>query len=89
MPRKKKADVKEKVRLVRKCLEGKLSCTEAARQADVGRETIKDWIRWYEEEGINTFLSRKNGSYSDALKRDAVEDYLAGEGSQNEICRNS
>ena len=87
MPCKKKADVKEKVRLVRKCLRGELSCAEAARQADADRETIKNWIRWYEEEGINAFLSRKNSSYSEALKREAVADYLAGRGSQSEICQ--
>lgn len=87
MPRKKKLDVKKIVRLVKKCLGEELSCSEAARQADVHRDTIKSWIRWYEEEGINAFLSRKHGSYSKELKRKAVLDYLAGRGSQDEICR--
>lgn len=79
MSHKVKLEAEEKARLVRKCLREELSCTEAARQADVDRETIKNWIRWYEEEGINAFLSRKNSSYSEALKREAVADYLAGE----------
>ena len=87
MSHKVKLEAEEKARLVRKCLSEELSCTEAARQADVDRETIKNWIRWYEEEGINAFLSRKNSSYSEALKREAVADYLAGRGSQDAICR--
>ena len=41
MPCKKKADVKEKVRLVRKCLGEELSCTEVARRANVHRDTIR------------------------------------------------
>ena len=87
MPHKMKLEAEEKVRLVRMYIRGELSCTEAARQADVDFATIKTWVRQYETEGSEAFLPRKNRIYSEELKRKAVEDYLAGRGILQEICR--
>ena len=87
MPHKVKLEAEEKVILVRKFIRGEISCTEAARQADVDFATMETWVRQYETEGSEAFFPRKNRSYSEDVKRGAVKDYLAGGRSQNEICR--
>ena len=87
MPHKVQLEAEEKVILVRKFIRGEISCTEAARQADVAFATMKTWVRQYETEGSEAFLPRKNRSYSEDVKRGAVKDYLAGRRSQSEICR--
>lgn len=88
MPQKEKIPAEEKVLLVRQCLEGKLSISEASRQGSVDRKTIQGWIQQYEEEGVSAFLPReKNRVYSTEIKRAAVEAYQRGEGSQQDICK--
>ncbi len=45
-----------KVRLVKQCIGGKVSYTEAARIVGVDFETVKTWVRQYKTEGVSAFL---------------------------------
>ena len=83
-----KLSVDEKVLLVRRCLEGTLSIAEAGRQGQVDWGAVKEWIRQYELEGVSAFFPReRNRVYSPKVKKEAVEAYLRGEGSQQDICK--
>lgn len=87
MPQKQKLSLEEKVRIIRDYLKGTISISEAARRGGVVRDTIAQWVRNYEADGEAAFLSPRNRVYDPELKRQAVEDYLSGIGSQSEICR--
>ena len=87
MPQKQKLSLEEKVEIIRDYLEGTISKSEAARRGGVARDTIQQWARNYESDGEDAFLLHKNRVYSPELKRQAVEDYLSGVGSQSEICK--
>ena len=87
MPRKQKLGVEEKIKIIRDYLKGQISISEAARRGKVSGETVNQWIRNYEADGVDAFLSRKNHVYRPELKRQAVEDYLSGIGSLADICR--
>ena len=85
MPRKQKLGVEEKIKIIRDYLKGQISISEAARRGKVSGETVNQWIRNYEADGVDAFLSRKNHVYRPELKRQAVEDYLSGIGSLADI----
>lgn len=88
MPRSEKLSAGEKVELVRQCLRGESSISEAGRLACADRETVRQWIIRYEAEGAAGFLPNKgNRKYSPEEKLQAVEEYLSGKGSQVEISR--
>ena len=87
MPRKQKLGVEEKIKIIRDYLKGQISISEAASESKVSGETVNQWIRNYEADGVDAFLSRKNHVYRPELKRQAVEDYLSGIGSLADICR--
>ena len=87
MPQKQKIDVETKVKIIQEYLSGSIGKNEAARRAGVARDTIEQWARNYEADGVDAFLLRKNRVYSPELKKQAVADYLSGSGSQSEICR--
>ena len=77
-----------KVELARKCTEGELSVTEAGRIAGVDSASVRKWIVRYESEGIDGFLPYdKYRVYGAETKRNAVLDYLSGEGSYLEISK--
>lgn len=87
MSRKQKKSAEEKVKIIRQYLQGEISISQAAELGEVDWETAKQWIQNYESEGVSAFLPHKNKAYSPEIKRRAVESYLAGEGSQLEICK--
>ena len=87
MPQKQKLSIEVKVKILREYLEGRISQNEAARKVGVSKETFCLWTRNYEVDGIEAFLPHKNRVYSPELKRQAVEEYLSGMGSQADICR--
>lgn len=88
MPRREKLSVGEKVELVRQCLRGEISISEAGRLAGADRETVRHWIIRYEAEGAAGFLpNERNRKYSPEAKLQAVAEYLSGKGSQVEISR--
>ena len=87
MARKQRIDVETKVKIIQEYLSGSISQNEAARIVGVARDSIEQWARNYEADGVDAFLLRKNRVYSPELKKQAVEDYLSGSGSQSDICR--
>lgn len=87
MPREQKLRLEEKVEIIQEYLKGTMSKSEAARRGGVTRDTIEQWARNYEADGIDAFLSAKNRVYSPELKQLAVKDYLSGGGSQSDICK--
>ena len=87
MPHKQKAVAKEKIRVVKKCLAGRMSQSEAAHLLQVNESTIKRWIRQYESEGSSAFMPHeRNRVYTPELKKQAVLSYLNVEGSLMDIC---
>ena len=81
MPYKQKLRPEEKVKIVRKYLAGEVSIRGAAAEVGVDGRTIQQWAMQYESEGPGAFLpSRRNHTYSSALKVQAVQDYLSGGG---------
>ncbi len=54
---------------------------------DVSLASVQQWIRNYESIGANAFTLKGNKKYSKELKPQAVLDYLAGYGFQNDICK--
>ncbi len=87
MPEKQKLSVEEKVEIIQDYQKGTISKSEAARRGGVVRDTIDQWVRNYEADGVDAFLLHKNRVYPTELKRQAVEDYLSGVGSESDICR--
>ena len=78
----------EKVRLVRLCLDGKISKRGGGRQAGVDDKTFSEWIVQYEIEGDEAFMPREgNRVYSPETKLAAVKAYLDGGGSLSAICK--
>lgn len=88
MPQKQKLSIEEKVKLIQDYLKGKVGLREAARRGGVSRDSITQWARNYDADGIEAFLPHKNRVYTPELKKKAVEDYLSGTDSQNNICKN-
>ena len=87
MPQKQKTSPEEKVKLVRKCLNGEFGVCEAGRLVGVNWKTVRRWIARYEVEGVSGFFSQeRNRVYSPEVKLNAVRDYLSSKGSLLEIC---
>lgn len=82
MPRKQKLSPEEKVKLVRRYLNGEIGVCEAGREYGVAAVTVRRWIAQYETEGVPAFMPReRNRVYSPKVKTKAVRDYLSGMGS--------
>ncbi len=88
MPYKTKVCTEEKVRIIQDCIAGKFSIGEAAREAGVDKKSVRRWIARYNAEGKLGFMATgKNRIYNEETKRAAVEEYLSGCGSAQEICK--
>lgn len=80
--------VEEKLEIVQECLSHKQSIGQLSKKYQIAKSTIKDWIRKYESQGIEGLQeSRTWKRYSQELKEEAVQDYLAGGSSLQDICR--
>ena len=89
MLHKSKVSAKDKARIVRKYLSGKIGQREAARRLEVSLASIQRWIKQYEAEGRAAFLPYENyRTYTAEVKTKAVLSYLHGEGSLLEVCKN-
>ena len=77
----------DKILAVQKYFEGKISQGKIARQFQVSKTSVQQWIFNYQSMGSEIFFRKKNKRYSKELKECVVHDYLAGKGSQEEICR--
>jgi transposase-like protein len=61
---------------------------EAGRTSGVDKSSVRAWISRYQAEGPSAFLpAERNRVYSPEQKQAAVEEYLAGKGSLQDICR--
>ena len=84
---KRKVSVEDKIYAVNLYLDGKESQRRIADMFDVSLASVQQWIRNYESMGANAFTLKGNKKYSKELKQQAVLDYLACYGSQNDICK--
>ena len=84
---KKKVSVEDKIYAVNLYLNGKESQRRIASMFDVSIASVQQWIRNYESMGADAFTFKNNKKYSKELKQQAVSDYLAGRGSQDDICK--
>ena len=88
MPQKGKISPEEKVEIVQRYLRGEVSQRDAAALVGVDRKALKNWLRIYQVEGASGLMvADKNRRYSSELKKEAVQEYLSGAGSQMEICK--
>ena len=84
---KRKVSVEDKIYAVNLYLDGKESQHRIASMFDVCIASVQQWIRNYESMGADAFTLKGNKKYSEELKQQAVLDYLAGRGSQDDICK--
>lgn len=84
---KRKVSVEDKIYAVNLYLDGKESQNRIASMFGVNLASVQQWIRNYESMGTDAFTLKGNKKYSKELKQQAVLDYLAGKGSQNDICK--
>ena len=84
---KRKVSVEDKIYAVNLYLDGKESQHRIASMFDVCIASVQQWIRNYESMGTDAFTLKGNKKYSEELKQQAVLDYLAGRGSQDDICK--
>ena len=76
----KKVSGEEKQGLVEACLGKRMLISEAASRAGVHVSNVYKWISQYRAEGPAAFQGERK-VYSEEIKRKAVEEYLAGQGS--------
>lgn len=84
--RKIKVSNAEKIKAVNLYLDGRASQRQIAEIYSVSTASVQQWICNFESMG-NSAFQQKNKKYSKELKFQAVQDYLNGRGSQNEICK--
>ena len=75
-----------KIKIIKKYLSGEGSYESLARAHGIGKRTLIDWVRRYQEHGTSVFY-RTTGSahYSKEFKTMCVEAVLKGEGSVDDI----
>ena len=84
---KRKISAEDKIYAVNLYLDGKESQHRIASMFDVSVASVQQWIRNYESMGADAFILKEYKKYSKDLKQKAVLNYLAGCGSQDEICK--
>ena len=84
---KRKISVEDKIYAVNLYLDKKESQHQIASMFGVSIASVQQWIRNYESMGADTFTLKGNKKYSKELKQQAVLNYLAGCGSQDDICK--
>ena len=87
MGRRGKFSPEEKILAVRSHIEENESIYNIAKRLNVHFSTVDQWVHSYITMGSNAFNTSKNNHYSKALKEQAVHDYLAGEGSYQDIAQ--
>lgn len=77
-----------KVRLVEQYLHGKISCSDAAKEAVVDPASIRQWVMKYKSDGPTALITTsQNMHYTQETMLSAINAYLNGEGSLLEICK--
>lgn len=87
MGRKCKINPQLKIKAVKEYLSGIKSAINISDELSVDESAIRQWTRIYQSVGESGLITKStNTSYSKELKIAAVEKYLAGNGSQWDIC---
>ena len=87
MGRKSKIPSVIKIEYVERILAGKASIKATARELEVHKKSVQEWMAKYKADGPSGLLDgHSNKRYSHELKDAAVHDYLEGKGSQLELC---
>lgn len=77
----------ERIAAVKEYLNGHGSYATIARKYGIDRTTLRAAVNLLISQGEHAlYTTTKNTHYSPELKRQAVEAYLSGEGSQQDIC---
>ena len=83
---KSKVPYEKKAEIVRDYLEGRVGYTESLRRANNSEASFRYWVHQYKEKGIKGLLpNSRNRKYPEEIKRKAVEEYLSGKGSLEQI----
>jgi len=77
----------EKIAAVQKYLDGKDTQRNIASALNIAPASFQQWIRNYESMGPDAFFMAGCKKYSSALKQQAVQEYLDGGVSQDDICK--
>ena len=86
MGRKNKFSAKVKIKAVEEYLDGIKSVGVLCNELDVHDNTIRKWVREYQQYGPNAFCDKpRHKSYSKELKNKAIQDYLEGLGGYEDI----
>lgn len=87
MGRKAKVSYEDKLKACEDYINGFSAIKQIADGLGVKGSTVYEWINSYRMNGPESLMPKlKNGSYTKEFKIQVVEDYLAGGGSQEEIC---
>ena len=87
MPVKTRITVEEKVEIVETCLRGETSMNASIKRYGIGWNTLYTWIRLYKLRGVAGLQpASTNRKYLAETKYNAVQDYLSGQGSLDDIC---
>ena len=87
MGRKAKFSYEDKLKACEDYINGIASVSQIAESLGVKESIVFEWINKYRMNGPESLMPKlKNSSYTKEFKIKAVEDYLSGGGSQEEIC---
>lgn len=88
MGRKSKISFEDKCKAVDDFLNNKRGVNELAREYQVNPSSVLKWISNYQSMGIEGLRTvSTNAAYSEELKLLAIQEYLSGQGSQQDICK--
>ncbi len=84
---KRSISAEDKINAVHLYLDGISSQGQIASRYGITKASFQQWLRNYKAIGEEAFTSKNYKHYSKELKLNAVQDYLSGCGSQDEICK--
>jgi transposase-like protein len=83
-----KISTEERIKAIEKYKAGKGSYESIAKEYGISKRTLVDLVAIYDSQGIEAFYdTRRNHKYTKELKQEAVQEYLTGKYSQQEICK--
>ncbi len=83
-----KMSKEERINAVEKYKAGKGSYESIAKEYGINKRTLVDLVAIYDSQGIEALYDKKrNQKYATEIKQEAVQEYLTGKYSQQEICK--
>ena len=79
--------IEDKLRMVKLVLEDKHTITSIAASEGIHPTTLEDWVRNYQNFGLEAFQQKGWTKRTSAEKEAAVQEYLSGHGSLRDICK--